>query len=272
MHKKTIFSFLIILLLIPVLVNAGTFTVKGKIGYNLTINLLNPLNNESITMLTGDIGSSGQANLDFSVSNTKVNVITIARVNGKIAKKNEAYNINAQSASPIIIDLRDPPAPNPTPAPVPIVQNTTPPALSQPELTSAQEPVPETKENKTSFLTGMATSFESINISPAAKMIVIYTIIGIIVLAIIIFIIMFLIKKKRKSNPHKDFKITKFSSLTKESEHIEDIEEAEKRLKVAREEINRINEILNKRRAIKEAEKKLEEERRALERLKKDIR
>ncbi|MBS3075654.1 hypothetical protein J4429_04310 [Candidatus Pacearchaeota archaeon] len=277
MHKKILFLTLIILVLIPALTSATILTIKGKSGYNLTINVLNPLNNESAipSVITADIGSSGQVNVEFSVSNAKASIITIARVNGKIAKKKELYNVNTQTTVPIIVDLTDPPpAPEPVPAPIPApaVQNITPPPAS--ESAPIQAPVQETAENKTSFLTAMAISFDSINLSPTIKKIILYTIIGLAVIVLVVIIIIFLIKRKRKFKSNEDlkgFKVTKLSSLTKESEP-EDIEEAEKRLKIAKDEINRINEILNKRRAIKEAEKKLEEERQALEKLKKGYR
>lgn len=276
MHKKTIFSILLILFLIPTLISATTLSVKGKSGCNLTVNILNPANNESITVLTGDIGSTGQVNLDFSAGNAKVNIIIIARVNGKIIKKKEVYNANAQSPSPIIIDLIDiPPAPKPTPPPIPTPTPPAPAPTPPPAPTPAPTPAPETKENKTSIfpLTGMAISLESIKLSPTAKKIVIYSIIGIfVVIVLVVAIILFIlrIKKRKNKSSSKDFKITKLSNL-KDPESEDDIEEAEKRLKVARDEISRINEILNKRRAIKEAEKRLEEERRALERLKKRL-
>ncbi|MDD5193445.1 MAG: hypothetical protein PHF67_02560 [Candidatus Nanoarchaeia archaeon] len=281
MRKKILFLTLILLLLIPVFTNATTLTIKGKPGYNLTINVLNPQNNESsvYSYLTADIGSSGQTNVEFTSGTAKVNIGIIVRVNGKIVKEKELYNVIVQTASPIVIDLLDTPLPTPKPSPSPTPTPTPTPSQNlsltptpTPAVSPSPTPSPEDNTNKTGFLTGFSIGSLT-NLSPTAKKVIIYSLIGLGVIIVVVVIIIFLIKRKgkRKLKTNGDFKVTKLSHLTKESEP-EDIEEAEKRLKVAKEEIDRINEILNKRRAIKEAEHKLDEERRALERLKKGFR
>ena len=273
MFKKICFLILILFILTPLLVNAGTLTVKGKNGYNLSIVLLDPSNNDSIGTLTGDIGSSGQVNIDFSAGKNLVHIITIARVNGKIAKKNESLNVNTQSASPIIIDLTDPlppapPAPTPPPAPAPT-------PTPAPETTQTQQ-TPQDKKPFFSSLTGFAITEEG-SLTPSVKKILIYSGIGLgslIILAIIIFGIFFFLKKRKKNDLREDFKVIKYHPFEQKQNEpdTEEIKEAERRLKIAQEEIEQINRILDKRKAIKDAERRLNEDRKALERIKRSSR
>lgn len=277
MFKKICFLILILFVLTPLLVNAGTLSVKGKNGYNLSIVILDPSNNDSIGTLTGDIGSSGQVNIDFSASKNLVHLITIARLNGKIAKKLESINVNTLSASPIIIDLTDPPpAPPLTPPPAP-----TPPPEPAPAPVPEPTPASETTPDKKPFfssLTGFAIT-EAGTLNPNFKKILIYSGIGLgslIILAIIIFGIFFFLKRRKKNDfkDFKDFKVIKYHPVEQEQKEpdTEEIKEAEKRLKIAQEEIEQINKILDKRKAIKDAERKLNEDRKALERIKRSSR
>jgi hypothetical protein len=218
---------------------------------------------------SGKKTGNGNITIKSSFTESKIDIRVILMRDGNSiinerfdeVKIGEPIIINLIPGSVSIINKKEEPVPPPAPPPAP--EPTPPPAPLEISTQNNQEQI-----NHTSFLTGFAITNGTI--SPNVKKIMIYLVIAVVSLVIIAIIVygtfFFFKRRKRKKD---EFSISKYINIkVKEQPDNDEIKEAEKRLKIAQEEIEKINSLLDKRKAIKDAERKLDEDRRALDRLK----
>lgn len=260
-----------ILTIIPFLGAVSTsIDVKGKLNYVVTINVVDVSSKDTIAFFPDNvINNSAGLQFNFTTTQNIVDVIAIARVDGKIAKTKELNSVYTQT--PILIDLDyEPPkliVKNVTPAtppPAPVVNTTVPEPVKTPEITK--------DSSKFSFnfsITGFSViknTISKINSKINWKT-VLYSLIGVIVLISAIFGALLFIKKRGNNwslAPASKILITQNSEKLSYAEERR-LRDAENKIKEAQSEIERLK---NRERTIKEAERKLEQDRYELERLK----
>jgi len=255
--------------------------VKGKLNYVVTINVIDVSSKDTIAFFPDNvINNSAGLQFNFTTNQNIVDVIAIARVNGKIVKTKELNSVYTQT--PILVDLDyEPPKPKPVvknvtptaPPPAPVVNTTN-------ALDSQTVKTPETTKNSSkSFFNFSITGFSVIKntISKINSKInwktILYSLIGVIVLISAIFGTLLFIKKRGNHwsiAPASNIVPASKILINPNSEKLSYAEErrlrdAENKIKEAQSEIERLK---NRERNIKEAERKLEQDRYELERLK----
>ncbi|MDP2925905.1 MAG: hypothetical protein Q8N99_06040 [Nanoarchaeota archaeon] len=278
MIKRIVLTLLIISLIIPsIFAWTTSINVISKNGYDITVNVINVNSGDLVTTFNEVVGTSGQVNFTLVSENAKVDLIVIGRTNGKITSKKEFKGYS--TASPIIINMNSaPPKPVTTP-PKNTTNTSTPPVTTPPVTTPPATTPPQTNTssnvnmNKSSNISGNTISGEGMSVSLSWRVIII-VFVSIIVIAIVLFLIIFFLKRRKyksfDSSPGYKIKSLKDHSLKvnynpRVLEDEKTLRQAEEKIRLAQEEINRIKYRKDK---VRELEKRMAQDKYELEKLK----
>lgn len=285
MKRGYLFATCILILLIVPSIFAASQEINIRSIKNHSISIIVLASGETYNRLEGFIKNTGNGNLTFtgSYSVNEIDIIaTLFRKDGsrltekftnlkvgepvtinlipgdvKLITASELAAIAAESTATLNIST------------LPINETLTPVQTNTPSQPIPAETTsnPETKKSS-SFFTGFAVQ----NISSSLKPAMVYFIIAIIVIVLILVLLwIFLRIHKRKSN--QNFKVVKYSEMmpsyeSKESSESSELSVAEEKIKSAQEELEKIK---NRQKSIFEAERKVQEDRKELNRLRHDF-
>ena len=248
--------FALLLLILPSVI-ATDITVKTYANRDVQINVIDPSSQDSIVSFD-NLTESGIITASLSIGLGTVDLVVIIRDNGRIEtmKKFTGY----ATGSAITLDMT-------APKPAPVLLNATPPTQNNQNTsiqnTTTEIVIPAPDENKTDANKSASGFAVFQNIGEKINMTVVYYVFGIIaVLAVILFIYRYRgsfgkFFKKKEVDYFSKVKTMRLSDSGSEDRRLR---EAENKLRVVQEEIEKIKRIRG-------AEKRVEEAKRDLDRL-----
>ncbi len=264
---------LVVSLVLAPIVSAVTTPIefRGYPNHNLSAYVINSNDGSEITSLNQDIDSSGITTINLDSGTVKFYVVATIKKEGKIIKKAATYG-NYTAGNSVYINLNEEIPATPVVAVAEPAENTT--EENEIETNTTEGIVEETatiEPNSEAKITGKSI-FSGENI--LAKKWYIIIVASVLFASVIVF---FVIKKVKSPAAPENIKIRKYSEMKEELEARKEDEssvsyhessellEAEKKIKEAQEDIERIK---NKGSRLREAERKFEEAKNELEKLK----
>lgn len=255
--ERKLFFILMLLVIIPSVVAETSLTIKTCSGCDITVYVVDPSLLNTIRTLNGTADSSGIFSASFSTGLLRVDLSVISRYHGTIVNKDNMKFEDYLTSESISIDLTSQEASlNTSDSETEAVNNTP---------VQQEETIIENTSASEEGVTGAAVSENEGNslLSRIPKFV--YYIVGGILIALVVVIILMKVPFSSFSLPRApaSYKVRKYPEITSIDE--KKLSDAEKKIKEAQEEINRIK---NKKHEIDDAEKRFEEAKKNLERLK----